>query len=102
MEHFKEHYPLYIIYDLTNKKQYEEFISRKWNSWVIGVINYDLVWRREELKYLKDISLMLDESSLIQNESSKRTKFILIFLNPCYLAFLFFIHFLFRKCWVKL
>ena len=76
VEHFKEHYPLYIIYDLTNKKQYEEFISRKWNSWVIGVINYDLVWRRSELLNLKDMTLMLDESSLIQNESSKRTKFI--------------------------
>ena len=77
VEHFKEHYPLYIIYDLTNKKQYEEFISRKWNSWVIGVINYDLVWRRSELLNLKDMTIMLDESSLIQNESSKRTKFIM-------------------------
>ena len=76
VDHFKEHYPLYIIYDLTNKKQYEEFISRKWNSWVIGVINYDLVWRRSELLSLKSITIMLDESSLIQNESSKRTKFI--------------------------
>ena len=77
VEHFKEYYPLYIVYDLTNKKQYEEFISHKWSRWVIGVINYDLVWRREELRNLRDFTLMLDESSLIQNESSKRTKFIM-------------------------
>ena len=77
VEHFKEHYPLYLVYDLTNKKQYEEFISRKWSSWIIGIINYDLVWRREELLKLRDFTLMLDESSLIQNESSKRTKFIM-------------------------
>lgn len=43
----------------------------------VFIINYDLVWRRKELLQLKDFTLMLDESSLIQNETSKRTKFIL-------------------------
>ena len=45
------------------------------------VINYDLLWRRTELKTLVDFTLMLDESSLIQNENAKRTKFILR-MNP--------------------
>lgn len=43
----------------------------------IIIINYDLVWRRPELLELKDFTLMLDESSYIKNEKSKRTKFIL-------------------------
>lgn len=44
----------------------------------VVIINYDLVWRRPELlTTLKDFTLMLDESSLIQNEKSNRSKFIL-------------------------
>lgn len=43
----------------------------------IGVINYDLIWRRTEFLKCKDFTLILDESSLINNEKAKRTKFIL-------------------------
>lgn len=81
IEHFIEYYP-YFVYDLTNMKELEKFISIK-QSWevlnksIIGVINYELAFRRSELKQLKDFTLMLDESSLIQNEQSKRSKFIL-------------------------
>ena len=49
---------------------------------VIGVINYELAFRRPELAKLKDFTLMLDESSLIQNEQAKRSKFILKKLKP--------------------
>ena len=44
---------------------------------IIGVINYELAWRRKELLRLKDFTLMLDESSLIQNRKAKQSKFIL-------------------------
>lgn len=43
----------------------------------IGIINYELAFRRMQLLSLHDFTLMLDESSLIQNESAKRTKFIM-------------------------
>lgn len=46
------------------------------------VINYELLWRRPELAELKNFTIMLDESSLIQNENSKRSKFILKRLKP--------------------
>jgi SNF2 family DNA or RNA helicase len=36
-----------------------------------------LTFRRKELLQLKDFTLMLDESSLIQNEKTKRSKFVL-------------------------
>lgn len=43
----------------------------------IILINYELAFRRKELLQLKDFTLMLDESSLIQNEQAKRSKFIM-------------------------
>lgn len=81
--HFKDFYPHEIsAYDLTKKKQWGDF----WNNpsgfrHQIGIINYELAWRRKELLNLKDFTLMLDESSLIQNTKAKQTKFILK-LNP--------------------
>ncbi|MCD8090522.1 MAG: DEAD/DEAH box helicase [Clostridiales bacterium] len=73
-EHFKEQYS-YDVFDLTDKNQFEAFINAKNDC--IGIINYELVFRRESLKKLKDFTLMLDESSLIQNEKTKRSRFIL-------------------------
>lgn len=75
VEHFKTNYIL-DTYDLTNPKEYSNFLYGR-NYLKVGVINYDLVWRRKELLKLKDFSLMLDESSLIQNETSKRSEFLL-------------------------
>lgn len=75
VEHFKTNYIL-DTYDLTNPKEYSNFLYGR-NYLKIGVINYDLVWRRKELLQLTDFTLMLDESSLIQNETSKRSKFLL-------------------------
>jgi SNF2 family DNA or RNA helicase len=73
----------FIIFDLTKKAQYTDFFNGIYGGYdVVGVINYDLLWRRPELTKLKDFTLMLDESSLIQNEKSKRSKFILKQLHP--------------------
>lgn len=74
MEHFAKHYPQYQIYDLTDKKQYGAFFVYPRQK--IGVINYELTYRREELLHIHDFTLVLDESSLIQNDTAKRTKFI--------------------------
>lgn len=93
-DHFVNHYELSqeaMIYDLTmwNKKDWESFNNdvQFENDWheakkYILIINYDLLFRRPELAKLKDFTLLLDESSLIQNEQSKRTKFILNKLKP--------------------
>jgi SNF2 family DNA or RNA helicase len=81
INHFKENYERnYFYYDLSNKKDYELFFLVDFNC--IGFINYDLLFRRPELANLKDFTLLLDESSLIQNEKSKRSKFILKQLKP--------------------
>lgn len=73
VNHFKEFYPQMNVIDYTKSKSVVD-------KGVI-VINYDLVWRRPELLSLRNFTLMLDESSLIQNESAKRSKFILR-MNP--------------------
>lgn len=89
IDHFKQHYSkdpfLYMIYDLTEKKQLEEFLQEIQNAanepldprQFVGIINYDLIFRRPELLKLEKFTLILDESSLIQNETANRTKAIL-------------------------
>lgn len=79
-EHFKTYYDVNPC-DLTKveAKKLKHFIEVSKSVPVpsVYIINYDLVWRRKELLELTDFTLMLDESSLIQNETSKRSKFIL-------------------------
>lgn len=82
VKHFQQHYFI-KVYNLTTPKQFSEFhgvIAGEQFS-VVGIINYDLIFRRPDLKQFHIDTLMLDESSLIQNENAKRSKFILQ-LNP--------------------
>ena len=79
IEHFETYYlPNCKIYNLTNKRDFSEFtdVSLQ-NTCSVGIINYDLIFRRPDLTKIHIDTLMLDESSLIQNETSKRAKFIL-------------------------
>lgn len=79
-QHFTENYPQANVHDLTNKKTYEKWqedTQEKRAYPIVGIINYELAWRRPELLKIKHFTLMLDESSLIQNASAKQTKFIL-------------------------
>ena len=77
-EHFKNHYPDYAIANLTINGTFEDFNRDiEGGNYIIGIINYELAFRRPELKKLTDFTLMLDESSMIQNENAKRSKFIL-------------------------
>lgn len=88
VEHFRTYYPNYWTCDLTDRKMYDSVIAlwqtnpkKYFKDGGIWVINYDLIFRRPELKKIQIDTLMLDESSLIQNETAKRSKFILQ-LNP--------------------
>lgn len=89
IDHFNFNYK-YKIYDLTSfkAKDYKyalnegESVKNCYPNGVLYVINYDLVFRRPELTKLKDFTLLLDESSIIQNETAKRSKFIMNKLHP--------------------
>lgn len=91
VNHIFDNYDDYEVYDLTQKDEYAMFILRSDDDYesefyegnpICGVINYELAFRRELLSSIKDFTLILDESSLIQNETAKRSKFILKKLNP--------------------
>ena len=74
----------HFVYDLTDPDELKAFMDHSKHTenhpedepaW--GVINYELTFRRPELKKLKNFTLILDESSLIQNTTAKRTQFIM-------------------------
>lgn len=78
VSHFNSNYR-YKVYDLTIPKELSEFygLAQGERFYCVGIINYELAFRRKELANITDFTLMLDESSLIQNEKTKRSKFIL-------------------------
>ena len=69
VEHFKKYYPQKNIIDYTK--------PRARIAPGIIVVNYELAWRRSELATLSNVTVMLDESSMVQNEAAKRSSFIL-------------------------
>lgn len=79
-EHFIEHYENWTehVYNLSVASQMD-VCSWEWknNGICVGIINYDLIFRRPELLKVKFDTIMLDESSMIQNDTAKRTKAIL-------------------------
>lgn len=72
VDHFKGNYPEAIVADLTTIDGWDMFMLNI--DCIVGIINYDLIWRRPQLMGLTCFSVMFDESSLLQNTSSKRTK----------------------------
>ena len=81
--HFYKNYSCYIT-TLTDGTPFDVYIKHaekldrgRDKTPLIGVINYDLIFRRPELLKVKFDTIMLDESSMIQNDAAKRTKAIL-------------------------
>lgn len=88
VEHINTYYQDYSVFDLTKKNQairFRELIETDkfydYDLQIVGVINYDLAFRRSYIAHIHNFTLMLDESSLISNEGAKRSKFVLK-LNP--------------------
>ncbi len=84
MDHFRRHYSM-VFTVINGTKEKMDFIFKSLTANVcptVIVINYELAWRRPELAKLDGFTLMLDESSLIQNKTAKQTKFIVNRLRP--------------------
>lgn len=83
LDHFKEFYgDDFDIYNLRDPQQYIQFTST--NAVIypyIGIVNYDLVFRRKELSKMRFNCVCLDESSIIKNSAwkklSKRAEFFI-------------------------
>lgn len=73
IEQFNNVHPNYKCYDLTKKKQLNDFMIST-DQKHMGVINYESAWRKSELLKLKGFTLILDESQAISNPTSKQTK----------------------------
>ena len=82
VQHFKTYYPDYEVHDCSSKGGLMFFTScasmvQDGQYKMIGVINYDLLFRRSYFLQLEHFTLILDESSMIQNDKAKRSKFVL-------------------------
>jgi SNF2 family DNA or RNA helicase len=84
VQHFEEHYPEMLVIDYTKNRKIDavDMILYSGKIDVVVIINYELVWRRPELTKLTEFTLMLDESSLIQNYQAKQSRFIVKSLHP--------------------
>ena len=84
LDHIRRYYSWCKSFDLTDGKVqgrfFNEYIPDCCNT-CFAVINYDLIWRRKQFLNLRNFTLILDESSLIQNQKSNRSKFIMK-MNP--------------------
>ncbi len=82
IEHFQTYYPDIRVFDLTKKTSSVNFknIAEAGipdTDMIVGIINYDLIFRRSNYLKMHGFTMMLDESSLISNENAKRSRFIL-------------------------
>jgi SNF2 family DNA or RNA helicase len=91
VDHFEQYYPDCWVCDMTDKKMFISWFAY-WETWKnagmverfnksVLIVNYDLIFRRKDFLNLTKFTLMLDESSQIQNDKAKRTKFIMK-MNP--------------------
>lgn len=90
--HFNTYYPeKVLVIDYTKKGNHEltifDLIKLSASLTVVIIVNYELAWRRPELSKLTEFTLILDESSMIQNYSAKQSRFIVKKLheNACIL-----------------
>lgn len=84
--HFESNYGKNVtVIDYTKKRNQsftaEDITKMSGHTYVVIVVNYELAWRRPELARLSGFTLILDESSMIQNPEAKLTKFIMRKLN---------------------
>lgn len=75
VNHFNNYFDEWEAFDLSLQRKRQPFMERPHKK--IGVINYDSVFRVKEIDEVKDITLLLDESSLIKHYKAKKTKYII-------------------------
>ena len=63
VEHFRKYYQ-FKVYDLTKPKELGDYVGISFGErfTAVGIINYELAFRRKELSNIKHFTLILDES----------------------------------------
>ena len=67
--HIKLYYPEYQVF--------KYILPKDFTLKTVMIINYDLIWRKEEFLNLRNYTLILDESQFIKNTTASRTKFVM-------------------------
>ena len=68
IEHIEKNYPQYEVNNYAKTKKIIKGIN---------ILNYDIVFRREELFRLKNLTVIIDECVALSNINSKRTKAVM-------------------------
>lgn len=68
LKHFEQNYPQYKVNNYAKTKEIIEGIN---------ILNYDIVFRREELFKLRKLTVIIDECVALSNITSKRTKAVM-------------------------
>lgn len=79
VQHFESYYSNFKVIDCSiakNMKWLNENPFQAGQKYVL-VVNYDLLFRRSYFLQLEHFTLMLDESSMVQNDKAKRSKFVM-------------------------
>lgn len=79
VQHFESYYSSFKIIDCSiskNMKWLNEKPFQAGQKYVL-IINYDLLFRRSYFLQLEHFTLILDESSMVQNDKAKRSKFVM-------------------------
>lgn len=79
VEHFESYYSNFKVIDCSvakNMKWLNENPFQAGQKYVL-IVNYDLLFRRSYFLQLEHFTLMLDESSMVQNDKAKRSKFVM-------------------------
>lgn len=76
VEHFEQNHPFFKIFDLTIRAKLKNNNFLAYKKPKIGIINYELLIRRAGLLNVKYNTLLIDESSYLQNRTAKRTRAI--------------------------
>ncbi len=79
VQHFESYYSNFKVIDCSISKNMKWLIE---NPFQVGqkyvlIINYDLLFRRSYFLQLEHFTLILDESSMVQNDKAKRSKFVM-------------------------
>lgn len=76
IDHFLTNYDVPVVNLTTSAgmRALERYVETKSKTKTVFVINYDILHRRSLLESLRSLAVLYDESSLLQNTGTKRTR----------------------------
>ena len=70
-EYYSDEYNIFNVAKKVNRKKFNSYNGKK-----VAIVNYDMVYKITEFNNIQNLTLVLDESSLIKNYKAIRTRYI--------------------------